>query len=253
MPLSLSISNISPAPRESISLAAALMSSLGEPRLHLDAMLAGLRPRELDRSARRDLASMLKRNGVGATGIDLFLPPQHLAETAHVDRAVGAITSAIELLAELASLGALESKVLCLSLPQKPLANALAAIGSAAQERGVTVTDFSLPAASEVPASIARGVDCAQAIAAGQDPASLIASSAPGAIRLCDWDGTRRVPVGTGRLEPRLLVASASIAAPSVPVVIDLRGIDGLGSNAQAWESATRQAVKTWQAGLAGT
>jgi len=228
------------------------MTSLGEPRLHLDAMLPGLRPRELDRSARRDLASMLKRSGVGATGIDLYLPPQHLAETAHVDRAVSAITSAIELLSELASLGAMQTKVLCLALPLKPLTTALDAIAAAAQERGVTITDFSLPAASDVPASIARGIDCAQAIASGQDPASLIASSAPGAIRLCDWDGTRRVPVGTGRLEPRLLVASASIAAPSVPVVIDLRGIDGLASNPKAWESPATLAVKAWQAGFSG-
>lgn len=253
MPLSLSISNISPDPRESISHAATLMASLGQPLIHLDAMLAGIRPRELDRSARRDLASMLKRNGVGATGIDLFLPPQHLAETAHVDRAVGAITSAIELLSELASLGALESKVLCISLPQKPLASALTAIASAAQERGVTIADFSLPLASDVPASIRRGVDCAQAIGAGQDPASLIASSAPGAIRLSDWDGTRRVPVGKGRLDTRLTVASASIAAPRVPVVIDLRGIDGLASNPKAWESPATLAVKAWQAGLSGT
>ena len=228
------------------------MTSLGAPLLHLDAMLPGLRPRELDRSARRDLASMLKRNGVGATGIDLFLPPQHLADTSHVDRAVGAITSAIDLLSDLASLGALESKVLCLVLPQKPLANALAAIGSAAQERAVTITDFSLPAASDIPASIARGVDCAQAIAAGQDPASLIASSAPGAIRLSDWDGTRRVSVGKGRLDTRLVVASASIASPNVPVVIDLRGIDGLASNPKAWESPATVAAKAWQAGLAG-
>jgi len=228
------------------------MTSLGAPLLHLDAMLPGLRPRELDRSARRDLASMLKRSGVGATGIDLFLPPQHLAEPAHVDRAVGAITSAIELLSELASLGAMETKVLCLSLPQKPLANALAAIASAALERAVTITDFSLPAASDIRTSIARGVDCAQAIAAGQDPASLIAASAPGAIRLCDWDGTRRVPVSKGRLDTRLAVASASIAAPRVPVVIDLRGIDGLASNPMAWESSATIAVKAWQAGLAG-
>jgi len=252
VPLSLSISNISPDPRDSISLAAALISSLGEPRLHLDAMLAGLRPRELDRSARRDLASMLKRNGVGSTGIDLFLPPQHFAETAHVDRAVGAITSAIELLSELASLGAMETKVLCLTLPQKPLANAVAAIGSAAQERGVTITDFSLPRASDLPSSIFRGVDCAQAVAASEDAASLIASSSPRAIRLCDWDGTRRVPVGKGRLDTRMVVASASIAAPNVPVVIDLRGIDGLGSNAKAWENATNEAVKAWQYGIAG-
>lgn len=253
MPISLAISNISPDPRESISHAATLMSSLGQPRVHLDAALAGLRPRELDRSARRDLASMLKRSGVGATGLDLFIPPQHLAETAHVDRAVGAIASAIELLSDLASLGALESKVLCISLPQKPLASALAAIASAAQDRAVTIADFSLPPAFDVPSSIARGIDCAQAIAAGHDPASLIASSAPSAIRLSDWDGARRVPVGKGRLDTRLTVASASIAAPNVPVVIDLRGIDGLATNAQAWQSLATVALNAWQAGLAGT
>lgn len=218
------------------------MNLLGEPLLHLDAMFAGLRPRELDRSARRDLASMLKRLGVGATGIDLFLPPQHLADAANVDRAVGAVTGAIELLSELGTLGAMESKVLCLALPQKPLANALQSIGSAALERGVTVVDFSLPPAADVPTSIARGVDFAQVIASGQDPAALVASSAPGAIRLCDWDGSRRVAVGSGRLDVRLAAASASIAAARVPVVIDLRGLDA----GKAWETAARAAVQAW-------
>lgn len=241
MPLALSISNIAPDPRESLASASALMASLGEPRVHLDAMLAGLRPRELDRSARRDLASILKRAGVRATGIDLFLPPSHLAESAHADRAIGAVTGAIELLAELGALGALDAKVLCLALPPMPLAHAVQAIAGAALERGVTIADFSLPPA-DVPASIARGVDCAQVLAAGQDPAALIARGVS-AIRLCDWDGAKRVPVGKGRLDVRSVVASASIAAATAPVVIDLRGIEGAAQN---WERAARAAADAW-------
>lgn len=219
------------------------MSSVGEPRIHLDAMMAGLRPRELDRSARRDLASILKRAGVRATGIDLYLPPAHLAEESHVDRAVGAITSAIELLAELGSLGVLETRVLCLALPPKPLASALQAIAGSALARDITITDFSLPAAADVPASIARGVDCAQAIAAGQDPAALVASSSPRAIRLCDWDGAARVPVGMGRLDISAVAVSASIASPSAPVVIDLRGVEEFILH---WQEGTRQTVHAW-------
>ncbi len=222
------------------------MTSLGESRLHLDATLAGIRPRELDRSGRRDLASILKRNGVGATGMDLFLPPQHLAEAAHVDRAVAATTSAIELISELGLLGAIESKVLCLALPPKPIASAVEAIGAAGLERGVTVVDFSLPAAADTPMSIAPGVDCAQAIAAGQDPAVAVASNSPRAIRLCDWSGSRRVAVGKGGVDVRALVASASIAAAGAPVVIDLRGVDG------GWEIATRAAVELWHGAQAG-
>lgn len=226
------------------------MSSVGEPRIHLDAMMAGLRPRELDRSARRDLASILKRAGVRATGIDLYLPPAHLAEESHVDRAVGAITSAIELISELDSLGAMESKVLCLSLPPKPLANALQAIANSAFERSVTVADFSQPSFPDVPASIARGVDCAQVVAAGQDPAALIAKGAA-ALRLCDWDGTKRVPVGKGRLDVRSVVASASIAAATSPIVIDLRGLDR--PSGQAWEVWARAAIEVWRgAGMTG-
>lgn len=246
MPLTLSISNIAPDPRESLASASALMASLGEPRVHLDAMLAGLRPRELDRSARRDLASIPKRAGVRATGIDLFLPPSHLAESAHADRAIGAVTGAIELLAELGALGALDAKVLCLALPPMPLAHAVQAIAGAALERGVTIADFSLPPTADVPASIARGVDCAQVLAAGQDPAALIARGVS-AIRLCDWDGAKRVPVGKGRLDVRSVVASASIAASTAPVVIDLRGIDR--SDRQSWEAGARGAVEAWNGG----
>ncbi|MBX3389089.1 MAG: hypothetical protein KF691_06495 [Phycisphaeraceae bacterium] len=242
MPLSLSISNISPDPRGSLALASSLMASLGEPRIQFDATLAGLRSRDLDRSARRDLASILKRAGVRAMGIDLFLPPAHLAESAHVDRAIGAILGAIELISELAALDAIESKVLCLSLPPKPLAHAVQAISGAALERGVTIADFSLSVAANVPASIARGVDCAQVLAAGQDPAALIARGIS-AIRLCDWDGAARVPVGKGRLDVRSVVASASIAAAMAPVVIDLRGIRDVALN---WEEAARRAVREW-------
>lgn len=247
VPLSLSIASISSDPRESISLASALMSSLGEPRVHLDATFPGLRPRELDRSARRDLASILKRAGVLATGIDLFLPPAHLADASHVDRAVQAILDAVELISDLAALGSIDAGVLCLALPPRPLANAMQAIASAALERSLAIADFSLAAPPDIPASIARGVDCAQAIAAGHDPATLVARGVA-AIRLCDWDGSKRVPIGKGRLDVQSTVASASVAAPAAPVVVDLRGIDR--ATGQSWEAWAKGAAEAWKGGL---
>src|SRR5690606_13026801 len=53
----------------------------------LDASAAGLRPRDLDRSARRDLAALLRRLELAFAGLDLWIPPEHFASPEHADRA----------------------------------------------------------------------------------------------------------------------------------------------------------------------
>src|SRR5262245_10456016 len=72
--------------------------------VQLNGAAAGLRARELDRSARRDLAATLKRAEVGFSGVDLFVPPEHFGAMAHQDRAVSAVVGAVELAAEISGL-----------------------------------------------------------------------------------------------------------------------------------------------------
>lgn len=258
MQLSLAIPRL-PA-RDAIEAAADAMSALGEPRIQFDATRPGLRPRELDRSARRDLAAMLKRRACIATGADLFIPPEHFALGPDNDRATAAAISTIELLAELASLGGAIGtggvggrSVLCVQLPAKPSEQAMKAIDLAAADKGVTVIDLGLPPATNLPVHIVPGVDCAQVLAAGQDPAARVASGA-GAIRLCDWDGARRVVVGRGRLDVQALAVAASIAPAGLPVILDLRGVAEASnsgeSDATNWESTVRSSVEAWNAAL---
>jgi len=73
----------------------------GAQAVQLDASLPGLRPRELDRRARRDLVASCARAGLEIAGIDLFVPRKHLTEPEHQDRAVAALSAAIDLAAEL--------------------------------------------------------------------------------------------------------------------------------------------------------
>ena len=77
--------------------ALAAASRLGFRAVTISAARAGLRPRELDRSARRGLAAELRRLELHCTGIDLFLPREHYQRSEHVDRAIAAATGAIEL------------------------------------------------------------------------------------------------------------------------------------------------------------
>lgn len=219
------------------------MASKAEPRVHLDITLPGLRPRELDRSARRDLAAILKRLGVRATGLDLMIPPDHFADTSHADRAMGAVLSGIELMGDLNTLGALDGRVLCVALPPRPVEGVLATIAAAALEREAVIADQSMPPVQSLPAPIRRGLDCAAVLSAGQDPVAL-ASVGPGAVRLCDWDGVSRVAPGGkgGRLDVRGLAAAVSVSAPTAPIVIETRGMNrpGLeiaGASIAAWRA----------------
>jgi len=123
--------------------AAAFAASLGFAALQLSVTAAGLRPRDLDRSARRDLAGMLRRSGLGLSGVDCFVPPEHLVLPAFVDRAVAALVAAAETSRELADL--------CAGTPSGPRDGASA---------GASVTFFAHPSTSaEVLTTIADAGD----------------------------------------------------------------------------------------------
>ncbi len=85
---------------------------LGCRAVHLDAML--LKPRDLDRSARRDLAAYLRRAELAVTGWDLIIPAAHWADPARVDRAVAATLAAIDLADEIRRLWADAAGVVCI-------------------------------------------------------------------------------------------------------------------------------------------
>jgi hypothetical protein len=227
--------------------------------VQLNAAAAGVRPRELDRSARRDLAALLKRSELGFSGIDLWIPPEHFADASRVDRAVGAVQAAIELAADLDRLmvgavtagGAGDGRVVCVAFPEKRPESVASAIAARAMECGTRVADFG--AGSVVEGLIGPGFDPAGELLRGSDGVFSGAGTVrlpPGLVqaRLTDAGAFGRVVPGSagGRLDMLAYAMSLTTANYRGHVVMDVRGL------AEPLEGA-EQARKAWDAsGLPG-
>ena len=93
LPLAPTLAPLGDRPRVALDRFAAM----GFRHVQLSAMQPGLRPRDLDRSGRRDLGVRLGRLGMTAAGVDLWIPQTHFVDPYQVDRAVAAVLGAIEL------------------------------------------------------------------------------------------------------------------------------------------------------------
>lgn len=91
------------APREVLHAAASTLLPARGKHLTLDATAPGFRPRQLDHSARRDLASAIRRAELSLAGVDCFVPTEHLEDAATRDRAASAILAAVELAGQIGS------------------------------------------------------------------------------------------------------------------------------------------------------
>lgn len=257
-----------PDARARLGLAAGAATRAGVESVHLDATLPGLRPRELDRSARRDLCAILRRHGVRASGLDLLIPASHFADPALVDRAAEAVRAAVALVAELSALGALGpgGRIVCVDLQRtadRPVAPGLLEdlgshalsvdvylvdlSGSIAQNRESSQTAHGSRAdAASVPPGWALGVDVVALLRRQEDPAAHIARVRPACVRLGDVGGGESVRLGRGRLRLDAVAAACAVSAPQSPCVLDLRGVadDPAGldalveASAEAWRAA---------------
>ncbi len=217
------------------------ISAAGYRAVQLSATQPGLRPRDLDRSARRSLCGLLRRLELAPSGLDLWVPSAHYVEPAFVDRAVGAAEAAIDLAADMGHCP------LCLILPEADAAQAapvIEAITQRALRRGVAVADHRVP---PVPREyVGAGIDPPAWLSVGLDPIEAVGALADRLIsaRLCDLlvSGVRG-PVG-GTEGARLDVGAyrAQLVAHGYfrPVVVDMRQwLDpwrGLEQSARAWE-----------------
>jgi sugar phosphate isomerase/epimerase len=236
LPLSLALVGVTGAeigadPRAQIAWAA----GAGYHAVQLNAAAPTVRPRELDRSGRRDVAALLRRSGLASSGVDLFIPPDHLTDPAHADRAMAAMLGAITLAGELAELTR-GIPVLSTVLPHHSEANgAVRTIAEAAQAHGVRVADCAWPPSDRH--------DGASPIGVGVDPAAIFLASAeegavrdPGAavstlrgrlagVRLSDIAASGRVAPGEGRLDELAYVVAIATSAHRGYLVVDLRGV----------------------------
>ncbi|MEQ9096892.1 MAG: hypothetical protein RIE32_11590 [Phycisphaerales bacterium] len=224
--------------REAITLAA----SLGYRAVQLDATHPEARPRTLDRSGRRDLGALLRRQELELTGLDLCLPPEHLAGGQHVERAAEAVLGAISLVRELAGLVPARA-VVSLTLPDAPDPHAMETIIAASERDGVSIANHAWPLADAGDV----GIDPALAIMAGSSPAKAVtlAGERVKAARLSDAGSGGRVAVesASGRLEVAAFVAALAISAPTAAVVADVRylddPVDGARRALGSWAEAT--------------
>lgn len=235
------------SPRGRIEAAA----GAGARSVQLDATLAGIRPRELDRSARRDLASLFKRLELAFSGLDLFIPAEHFADPRHADRALTAAAAACELASELSALTSGNGRVVCLTLPASADAATLATLGAAADRAGVVIADLTWPvsdalrAAAGPHAPLAPGIDPASLLMSGADPV-LEAARFPGAVaaaRLSDASTLGRVVPGApgGRLDVPAFRAALHARGFAGALVLDLRGL-------RQPDKAARASVDRWGA-----
>jgi sugar phosphate isomerase/epimerase len=225
--LSLSLAGLAAAelrddPRAAIQWAA----GLGYRSVQLDAAAAGVRPRELDRSGRRDLAASLRRLELGFSGLDLWIPPAHFVDPAQADRALGAAAAALELAADLSRLVGGDGAVVSIALPEKSPAALAGSLASQADRVGARIADHQWPArAGDGPVGV--GIDAATLLAAGADPAAEVSrlARAPASARLSDFAPGGRVAVGEGRLDVLAYRVALATKGYGRPLVVDLRGV----------------------------
>lgn len=189
------------APREQIKACAAGVLSAGGRHLTLDVTANGFRPRELDRSARRDLVATFNRDEVLLSGLDCLVPAEHLRDREKLDRAVAAISAAIELAADMRV-----RRVAC-RLPSEPDPQAVELLRAAAERQGVVL------AAYGPPAGLAVG-----AIPRTDDPGTLASELAGAEAVRWGW------PVGVGGADAATLVPMLATLNFAGEVDLDLTG-----------------------------
>lgn len=227
-------------PREALDRLAAD----GFRHVQLDAMTPGLRPRELDASARRDVLAVLRRLELTICGIDLWIPSDHWLDSSKLDRAVGAALATIALAADL------QRQPVCLLLPatddsDSPLSEALDAIAREAERRGVLIADHSVPPSAHE--QIGVGIDPVAWLANGKDPAKGVLAHAArlGSARVSEFLSTgQRAPLQSapgGSLDLAGYQLALAGAGYHHPVVLDARqwpdAWRGLAQSVNAWST----------------
>lgn len=238
--LSLSLASfaVGRGPRERIGAAA----ELGYRSITLDAKTPGLRARELDRSARRDLAATFRRAELRLAGVDLWIPEEHLRDPTQIDRAIAVGLGTIDLIAELASL-TLADPIVNMVLPADGSSDARRSVAAAADAAGVQIADHHWPITDSPEGSIGVGLDPVVALMNKADPVALASSTSLLSARLAGLgDAAIRVPIDapTNRLDLLSYRAALSLAPMLRTLVVDVRGLTDAHAGAVAALDAWR-------------
>jgi sugar phosphate isomerase/epimerase len=215
--------------------------------VQLSATQPGMRPRDLDSAARRDLLATLRRRELSVSGLDAWIPPGHFLDARHVDRAMGAAMAAIDLAADVGRCP------VSLSLPlrdsdddEEGLDHLIDSLAEHAHHLGVAIADHAIPPREHE--WIGVGIDPAAWLAHQDDPARAVSMYGDRIIaaRVCDLlTSGMRGPVGDPQerqLDVLAYRVALSVSGYSGPIVIDARQWrdpwDGLVRTREAWERA---------------
>jgi sugar phosphate isomerase/epimerase len=229
-------------------------SAAGFRAVQLDGSAPGIRARELSRSARRDIAALLRRRELAFSGLDLWIPPEHFVDGQRVMRAVDATREAMGMASELDGVVAAGSQrgaaVVSIMLPASIPEAVLAELEAAAAASGCLLADHALDRIingrnSATEQAIRIGIDPAMLLLAGHDPtvttARLVGRIA--SARLSNASKVGRIAPGSrsseGRLDQPAYLAALSIAGYVRPLVLDLRGVADQ-------DRAARQVLSSW-------
>ncbi len=209
--------------------------ALGARGIQIDAAMDGTRARDLDQSARRDLAAVIRRAGATCSGLDLWIPPSHFAEPARQSRAADAVREACGFAADLRRLGAIEGQpVVSIATHADSPAGVLDRLVLDAEHVGARVADHRWPMAPTPRMGI--GIDAAAVLLSGDDPARAVTAMVepPAAARLSDMTSVGRCVAGQGRLKIDEYVVALSVARYAGWLVVDLRGLPDQENAARA-------------------
>ncbi len=234
------------------------LSALGIRAVQLSATQPGLRPRELNQSARRDLRATLRRRELTLTGLDCWIPPAHFLDPHHADRAIATLLATIELAADLHRCPV----SITLPIPVIPAQEGIqkqnqeenrnnqfiTTLTNHAQHHGITLANHTLPFPKNTQnKELSIGLDTAAALAAGEDPTALLHTPNLAVIHLSDLHTTGlRGPLGQNpenQLDLSAFAATLSIIQPPPSLVLDLRQWShpwpGLTQSLATWAAAT--------------
>ena len=249
------LESLYPANDQGLLAAAPWVRSIGFRALQLNGAAVGLRARDLTRTARKDVAAVLKRTGLELSGIDLWIPPEHFADPAHADRAAAAVVAAIELAADLRRFVMQDHPVsvdVILGRPGSPPPDRelLSAIETQADRCNVRIADHALPrtqaAGGATISPLGIGLDPAAVLLTGGDPIkeATTLGSRLAAARLSDARAGVRVSITDdgrgGGLDLQHYAVALHSSGFAGHVVADVRALADPGAGARA-------AAETWK------
>lgn len=240
------------------------LASMSFRHVQLSATHRGLRPRDLDATARRDLLALLGRWQLTVTGLDVWIPAHHFTDPATVDRAMDATKAAIRMAEDFGRVPVsmtLPAEIRPTSTSKEDdsldtrsegtsnvdsgcaatsIATTLAAL---AEHHGVPIADHSVPWKKRE--TIGLGIDPPAWLMKHEDPvqACMANPSDVASARLCDVSTTgQRMPIGDRQhagFDWSAYGFSLAAVGYSRAVVIDARQWlnpwEGIAQTATAW------------------